>query len=398
MNRVFAATAALLFAATSFATTVTEFAKQPKYCLFVTVDGLDRDYVAKGATPVVSEWEKRGTVFPDAMNVYPTLTTANMTSLVTGAYPATTTIGSNTIFFKDTGKIVGGPRTNKAVTITEACTSAGMVTAAVQHFMLENRGTARYTHIKEGTSADITTTALSFLREQPTPHLLAVLYQTVDKYGHTDGAESERVLEETRETDAEIAKLLDAYNDMGILSQTLVIISSDHGMSHREKQIDVNAVKQQITAGGWKFQEIKGGVTPDKSVDFHYILLGNMQCYFNREFSQEERERLFAAIRSVEGIGTVFNETMMRRMHASPTAGDFIVEPAPGYWFGGGMGVHGRNTESDPYQMIFGAGVQPGGAVDGAMTIDLVPTALHLLGVPIPETVDGKVLHQALMK
>ncbi len=42
--------------------------------------------------------------------------------------------------------------------------------------------------------------------------------------------------------------------------------------------------------------------------------------------------------------------------------------------------------------MVWGPGVRRGGRIDGAEIIDLAPTILHLLDVPVPEDVDGRVL------
>ncbi|MEI7635186.1 MAG: alkaline phosphatase family protein [bacterium] len=372
-------------------------APRAKYCLFVTVDALDRDYVARNAAPNISQWEKQGAVFPDALNVFPTLTTPNMTSLVTGAFPCTTTIGANKVYVREENRIVGGPRFNKAVTIAEAFKSRGLSTAAVQHFMLEKRGTDEYARTEKGGSAEITSLALAMLADGTTPtRLLAVLYQSVDTVGHKRGAESAEALAETRSVDAEIAKLVKRYEELGILGETIVVISSDHGMSHRNKQIDLANLTRKVTEGGWKHEIITSNNPPTTGTDFFIIQGGNLNCYFNRAFSAEERERLFAALRCVEGVGNVYHGEALRRLRTHPNAGDFIVEPAPGWWFGGEMGVHGRNTESDGYEMMFGPGIRKGASVQGAFTVDLVPTVLHLMDIPIPHTVDGKVLWQAV--
>ncbi len=46
--------------------------------------------------------------------------------------------------------------------------------------------------------------------------------------------------------------------------------------------------------------------------------------------------------------------------------------------------------------MAYGAAVQPGAVVEGAGLVDLAPTILHLMGEPVPEHMDGRVLHEAL--
>ncbi|HIE39527.1 MAG TPA: hypothetical protein EYH30_07450 [Anaerolineales bacterium] len=46
--------------------------------------------------------------------------------------------------------------------------------------------------------------------------------------------------------------------------------------------------------------------------------------------------------------------------------------------------------------IAWGAGVRPGQAVEGARILDLAPTILHLMGLPVPDDMDGKVLTSLL--
>lgn len=46
--------------------------------------------------------------------------------------------------------------------------------------------------------------------------------------------------------------------------------------------------------------------------------------------------------------------------------------------------------------LAYGAGIRPGVVVDGANLVDLAPTILYLMGEPIPEHVDGRILTEIL--
>jgi predicted AlkP superfamily phosphohydrolase/phosphomutase len=46
--------------------------------------------------------------------------------------------------------------------------------------------------------------------------------------------------------------------------------------------------------------------------------------------------------------------------------------------------------------MLSGHGVRPGLVVEGAQIVDVAPTILHLLGLPVPTDMDGRVLTEAL--
>ena len=42
-----------------------------------------------------------------------------------------------------------------------------------------------------------------------------------------------------------------------------------------------------------------------------------------------------------------------------------------------------------------GPGVKPGISLEGASILDLTPTILHVMGVPVPQDLDGRVLSEA---
>lgn len=46
--------------------------------------------------------------------------------------------------------------------------------------------------------------------------------------------------------------------------------------------------------------------------------------------------------------------------------------------------------------ILSGPGVRPGQAIDGARLLDLAPTILHVMGLPVPDDMDGRVLEEAL--
>jgi hypothetical protein len=76
-------------------------------------------------------------------------------------------------------------------------------------------------------------------------------------------------------------------------------------------------------------------------------------------------------------------------------SGDLIVSPLPGYTISRsllGGGQHGRFAERNPILFFRGPGFKKGATVEGAQTIDVVPTLLNLVSVPPASTVDGHVI------
>ncbi len=46
--------------------------------------------------------------------------------------------------------------------------------------------------------------------------------------------------------------------------------------------------------------------------------------------------------------------------------------------------------------LAYGPAVRPGVVIEGAQIVDLAPTILHVMGVPIPDAMDGRVLSEIL--
>lgn len=228
---------------------------------------------------------------------------------------------------------------------------------------------------------------------------MAVLFQTVDHIGHKFGPDSPQAKAEAHLVDAQIAAIVGRYKELGILQDTLVVISADHGMSGTEHQVNQATVTKALSGLGLRYQWL---VQPTQKVsdevDFYLMQAGNLQGYFNRPFSWEEKQKLFRALQSVEGLGALHDSETLRRMNCAPSGGDFVVEPAPGWRLRGNPGTHGTNRESDGYEALFGAGIRPGVSVKGARTIDLMPTVLEAMGLQVPETVDGRVLREVLIE
>jgi predicted AlkP superfamily phosphohydrolase/phosphomutase len=57
---------------------------------------------------------------------------------------------------------------------------------------------------------------------------------------------------------------------------------------------------------------------------------------------------------------------------------------------------HSGNHRLDGMLVLWGAGIRQGAKVSGAHIVDVAPTILHLLGIPVPQELDGRVLAEAL--
>src|SRR5439155_22612209 len=162
----------------------------PRYILFLTADGFRADYAEWYQPPNISKLIAEGVRVRLASNVFPSVTTPNMTSLVTGSYPRTTGIACNSQYVKEEDRIVDKLRDNKAETIAETLHKAGWKTAGVNHFMLAGRGTDFY--VAPGfVDVEKYTDAILDLLKNKGARFVGAIYGAADHAGHQHGPRSE---------------------------------------------------------------------------------------------------------------------------------------------------------------------------------------------------------------
>lgn len=75
------------------------------------------------------------------------------------------------------------------------------------------------------------------------------LFPAVDTFSHLSHTQSPRVIETYREIDAAVGQLVDTLQKTRAFDETLILISSDHGMTNTHTHIDV---VKQLDDGGWR--------------------------------------------------------------------------------------------------------------------------------------------------
>ena len=79
--------------------------------------------------------------------------------------------------------------------------------------------------------------------------LITCLFPAVDTFSHLTQTQSPQVLRTYREIDAAIGKLVDILQKANTLEETLILITSDHGMSDTHTHIDI---PQHLDDSGWR--------------------------------------------------------------------------------------------------------------------------------------------------
>ena len=256
---------------------------------------------------------------------------------------------------------------------------------------------------------DVTTKYV--LRERQ-PAVAMMWLSEPDVSQHAHGVGSSVALEAIREADSQFGRLLDWLEQEGKASDTDVIVASDHGYSTITEVIDVEA---QLRAAGFPPGSEPGGVTVAPN--------GGAVLFYTADDTPGTSERmavwlmrqpwcgsLLASGAAAEIEGTLpANLAGLDGPRAPTLAMSFAWNSAvnaSGYAghaystsLGPGQGQHGSMSPHETRNVMFARGpsFKQSALVESPTgNVDIAPTVLHLLGLPGGDTMAGRVLTEAL--
>ena len=431
-------------------------ADRPRHLLIV-LDGLRPDYVQPHFMPALHALGRRGVVMTSHHAVFPTVTRVNAASISTGAWPENHGLLGNSVFFpgvdaarflstSDRGNLLRieaaeDERLLTATTLGEVLQSAGgrlLVASAgssgSSYLLNHTVAGGGILHYEYGLPADLHRRALERLGPVPeagTPNharnrwivdaLLEVALPAVDPTvtvlwlsdpdttAHQHGMGHPLMVEALFRLDAEIQRLQDGLAAAGLSESTNIWVTSDHGFSEHTGGIDLDAVLAP-------FAESPAGGPPR-------IVAGAGAVYV-RDADPAAVSAVAAALQATEGVGAVFTGgagsgpgegsapgtlsfDLARWDH--PRAAQVLYSPdwttaAGRYGFRGtaaqpGVAGHGSSSPFDIHAALVAAGPALKAGVESAVpsgNVDFAPTFLHTLGIGIPASMQGRVLHEVL--
>jgi predicted AlkP superfamily pyrophosphatase or phosphodiesterase len=192
--------------------------------VIVSIDGLRPDALAQADTPVIDGLIMAGAYSPAAQSVLPSVTLINHASMLGGMSPAKHGIDWND-HRPELGQI-------KGPTVFSVAQEAGLSTAIVvgktklEHLVLpDSVDTYIYAGFLDG---QIIEQAMLVI-EAGLPSLLFIHLPDVDSAGHATGWMSPGQLRVVSHTDGLIGELMVALAEEQVLTNTLLIITADHG-------------------------------------------------------------------------------------------------------------------------------------------------------------------------
>jgi hypothetical protein len=428
--------------------------------IVLVIDGLRPDYIKPDIMPNLLKIKENGFSGQNHHAVYPTSTRINSASIATGTYPNKHGLLNNSLYLSEVSRDrVLSTKKISDLRLVDKFTNRHLLTTISLGEILHNRerklfvsssgsaGSAYLLNHKPGTGtlvhreiiqpdslAPLVEELLGPVLEETTrPHVKTVKrsVEAIFKIGidiinadviiswitepdgtaHSAGIGAPLTLEALKFVDNEIARIIDGLESRGILKSTNIMIVSDHGFSTRigEKSISSLLIEHELKSN-------------ESSTD---VVIANDAIYVN-EYKEEITPKIVRLLQKTAWIGPIFTRgknsssnmgwlpgtlsfsAIMwdhRRSADILTAGNWSNKSNK-YGYKGNVsvpGVAGHNSTS-PYDIkatFLASGPDfksQANSVVPTGNVDLAPTVLNLLGIKVPDSIDGRIVREALKK
>jgi predicted AlkP superfamily pyrophosphatase or phosphodiesterase len=216
---------------------------------------------------------------------------------------------------------------------------------------------------------------------EPRPRLVTAWFHGVDAVAHRSGVATPLVRRTLQEQDAVLGMLVAGLDASGAFAYTTLLIVSDHGMAPVRNRVDLAAA---LRSAGVKGQVYGGG--------------GMATVSFEKDGRAKFIDETLSVARGL-GLEAWPREETPRELRArSPRFGDVVVVAPLGLAIQSGRmprlyGAHGYLPQEAPMGALLlavGRGAPAGAELGELRSLDVAPTVLRLLGLPVPDTMEGQ--------
>jgi predicted AlkP superfamily pyrophosphatase or phosphodiesterase len=245
------------------------------------------------------------------------------------------------------------------------------------------------------------------------PDLLSVSLSATDYVGHEYGPDSPEEKEALMETDRDLDHLLQAVDRQVGLANTLVVLTSDHGVAPRGNggQTPLKVIGDTLqSALAAKFGEgkwVSGNWDPLVYLNHELIAEKKLDLAEVNTTAAEALRKLphIARVYTREQLAdpkTKFDKTgrLFKNGFNPQRAADLVFIPEPYWIFFDGNYTHSTTYDYDTHvPLIFmGSGIRAGSYDSSARSNDIAPTVAEILGVSKPSGSVGRVLQEMFAK
>lgn len=426
--------------------------EERRYNLLLVLDGLRPDYITPELMPNLYALGERGIVAEGHTAAFPSATRVNSASISTGSYPVTHGLMQNQMFLREmddepfsTGsarhlarlaKFAGG-RVLSVPTFGEALAEQGLnlfvvgsggsgnsllqnpegagmgIWTASGFFLPKSARQEAVESVGELVDDDAERTVWAFdaylhkaLGDDPPDATIMWIHET-DGANHAYGVGAPEALRAASNVDAQIGRLVNAFEEHELSERVNIFVTTDHGFSTNGGEFNVARTLRNAGFSDDDFRSFNDMVFLERQDP---ELLARIVEALQRD---PETGNIYTRPRtpgSSQGIvaGTL-STAVIQWDHER--AADAIVSPAwsdevNNFGFPGASTSRGRNPAShgtdSPYDLqirLVAAGPDIKRGVRSSVpsgNVDLAPTLLHLFGVEPPLSMTGRVLHELL--
>ena len=418
----------------------------------VVFDGLRPDYVSTSRMPVLHAFAQRGVFGMAHHALFPTVTRVNATALATGTGPGRHGILDNTIFLPrvdsvralNTGDGSAMARADSVLggTLVTVPTVPDLLTAAGRRVMVASAGSSGSAYLLAGAGRAPTVNA-----EYTSPQSLHALAQSVlgdappdaspnlglnaravdallrigidsldvdvaylwlsdpDHTVHGAGIGSAIGDASIRAADGEFGRLLRGMQERGLTNQVDVFVVSDHGFStHAGRDAPITSVltsfRDRVTVAGGAIYVRRGGDTTRAEVVRALQRSPSIGAVFTAAATgRDAGERgVVPGTLSIASIGWD-HARAGDVLYSANWSHDANTAQFRGRTEQAGTAGHGTTSPHDISATFVAAGPSIRRATRSAVptsNADIAPTLLHLLDVPVPSSMTGRVLREVL--
>lgn len=376
--------------------------------LLISIDGLRPDAVLEAdkyglKIPVLRRFVAEGSYAQSVVNVNPTVTNPNHTTLVTGLLPAEHGIYNNRPF-APAAKLPKGYSLYaqiKAPTLWRAAKDAGLTTASLFWPVTREAADIDFNTV-DGDDEDDRQIADEAIRliERKSPDLLTVHFVRYDHQQHEFGPFSPESNAALERIDAELGRVIAAQRHAR--PDTVVAIVSDHGFDTVTHQVNLNAAFAD--AG---FIDASGGGA-DAAVTawqaFAWYVGGSAMIVLKDRKDEAVKRRARDFLQKLasdpgNGIARIYAREQYANRGLAPAA-EYVIAFKPGYRMGNAMsgplvepsngGAHGafstRTERTDMHASFFitGPGIDAGQNLGIVDMRQIAPTLARELEISLP--------------
>jgi arylsulfatase A-like enzyme len=242
------------------------------------------------------------------------------------------------------------------------------------------------------------------------PSVTVMWLGALDSAAHSKGIGAPETVAVLRRVDGEIQRVQDGLKAAGLFDGYDIWVTSDHGFSTHTGGIDLNAVLKPLARP-----------LPDGSP--RIVTSGG--AIYVRDGDEAAVSAIVAALQKTPGVGAIFTRAAQPGSFNGGVPGTLSFDAArwthdrsaqilfspdwtntanaqgmPGTVAAGGTAGHGSSSPWDIHNTLIAAGpdLRQGVTIDApSANVDFAPTFLKMLGIPVPPSVQGRPLEEALI-